>query len=463
MIRGLGVVVLGAIIWFLPVPSGVTVQAWHLFAVFVATIVGFIVKPLPIGAVALISITFCAFVGVLKPAEALSGFSNTVIWLIVAAFVFSVAFKKTGLGRRVAYTVMRAIGGSALKLGYAVVLADLIIAPATASNAARAGGIMFPIVRSLCSAFGSEPGPTARKIGSYLLMVSYQGDGICSASFMTASAANTLVAVLASKALGADISWGLWALAAAVPGIVSILVVPYYIYKAYPPELKNTPEAKQIASDELKKMGPMSWGEKVTTAVFIGMLCLWATSQYNHIDAAIVALAGVAVTLVTKVVDWEDVIGEKHAWDTLIWMGSLIGLADYLSKLGFIPWFAKAVGASLVGVPWELSLVVLVLVYIYAHYGFASIAGHVTAMYVAFASVAVAAGAPLMLSVLILAYASHLCMSLTHYAAGPAPIYFGAGYIPQGTWWKHGFVISVINVIIWLGIGSIWWKVLGLW
>lgn len=463
MVRGLGVVILGAIIWFIPFPAGLTAQAWHLFAIFVATIVGFIVKPLPIGAVALISITFSAFVGVLKPAEALSGFSNTVIWLIVAAFVFSVAFKKTGLGRRVAYTVMRAIGGSALKLGYAVVLADMIIAPATASNAARAGGIMFPIVRSLCSAFGSEPGPTARKIGSYLLMVSYQGDGICSAMFMTASAANTLVVVLAAKALGADISWGLWALGAIVPGIVSFFVIPYYIYKAYPPELKDTPEAKQIAADELQRMGPMSWGEKVTTAVFIGMLALWATSQYNHIDAAIVALAGVAVTLITKVVDWEDVIGEKHAWDTLIWMGSLIGLADYLSKLGFIPWFAKAVGASLVGVPWTLSLLVLVLVYMYAHYGFASIAGHVTAMYVAFASVAVAAGAPLMLSVLILAYASHLCMSLTHYAAGPAPIYFGAGYIPQGTWWKHGFVISVINIVIWLGLGSAWWKVLGLW
>ena len=461
--RGIGVVVLGAVIWFLPAPTGLTPQAWHLFAIFVATIVGFIAKPLPIAAVALISITFSAFTGILKPAEALSGFSNTTIWLIVAAFVFSVCFKKTGLGRRIAYTMMRAIGGSALKLGYSLVLSDLIIAPATASNAARAGGIMFPIVRSLCSALNSEPGPTSRKIGAYLLYTSYQGDGICSAMFMTASAANTLVAVLAAKTLNAEISWGLWALGAIVPGIVSIIVIPYYIYKAFPPEIKNTPEAKEIAAAELNKMGPMVRGEKITTAVFVGMLALWSTGQYNHIDASVVALAGVSITLIFRVVEWKDVLEEKNAWDTMVWMGALLGLADYLSKLGFIPWFAKSVAASIVGVPGIVALLILTLVYVYAHYGFASIAGHVTAMYVAFASVAVAAGAPLMMTVLILAYASHLCMSLTHYAAGPAPIYFGAGYIEQETWWKHGFVISVINMTIWIVLGSIWWKALGLW
>jgi DASS family divalent anion:Na+ symporter len=463
LVRGIGVIVLGAVIWFFPVPEGLTPKAWHLFAIFVATIAGFIAKPLPIAAIALISITFSAFTGILKPAEALSGFSNTVIWLIVAAFVFSVCFKKTGLGRRIAYLMMKAIGGSALKLGYSLVLSDLIIAPATASNAARAGGIMFPIVRSLCSAMGSEPGPTARRIGSYLLFTSYQGDGICSCMFMTASAANTFIAVLAATTLNADLTWGLWALGAIVPGIVSIIVIPYYIYKAYPPEIKNTPEAKTIAAAELKKMGPLSRGEKITIAVFFGMLALWSTGQYNRIDAAIVALAGVSITLMCRVVEWKDVLKEEHTWDTMIWMGALIGLADYLSKLGFVPWFAKSVAASIVGVPGIVALLILTVVYIYAHYGFASIAGHVTAMYIAFASVALAAGAPLMMTVLSLAYASHLCMSLTHYAAGPAPIYFGAGYIEQGEWWKHGFVISVINLIIWIGLGSVWWKVLGLW
>jgi DASS family divalent anion:Na+ symporter len=463
VVKGLGIIGLGAVIWFFPLPEGLTSRGLHLLAIFVATIVGFILKPLPIGAIAFSSITFCALTGTLKPAEALSGFGTSTIWLIVSAFIFSVCFKKSGLGRRVAYTIMRAIGGSSLKLGYAVMLSDLVISPATVSNTARSGAIVFPIVRSLCSALGSEPGPTARRIGSYLMKVSYQCDGITSILFLTASSANLLVVALAVKAFDASMTWGMWALGALVPGVVSLLVLPYFIYLVYPPEIKDTPEAKQLAKDELVKMGPMSRNEKITAFVFLGMLLLWCTSAYNGIDASVVALLGVTVSLIFGVVEWKDVLKDENAWDTLVWMGSLIGLADYLSKLGVIPWFTQSVSASLVGMHGMVVLIILTLVYVYAHYGFASITGHITAMYVAFASLAIAAGSPPILTVFLLGYASTLGMSLTHYAAGMAPIYFGAGYIEQGTWWRIGFMISIVNMVIWLGLGLVWWKVLGWW
>ncbi|WP_312521955.1 anion permease [Anaerospora sp.] len=461
--RGLIVLAIGAAIWFFPVPTGLKPEAWHLVAIFVSTILGFILQPLPIGALAFLSVTFTAFAGVLKPAEALSGFSNGTIWLIVSAFLFAKGFIKTGLGRRIAYLLIHAMGDSTLKLGYTIALSDLIISPATPSNTARAGGILFPIVKSLSSAFQSEPGPSSRKVGAYLMQTAYQVNTITSAMFMTAMAGNPLIALLAAKTLNITISWGLWALAASVPGILSLIIVPYFLYKFYPPEITRTPEAKAIAAQELKQMGPMSLGEKIVASVFVGALLLWSTSQYTSIDATVVAMLAVSVMLLTKVLEWKDVLDEKGAWDTLIWMGALIGLADYLAKLGFIPWFAKAVGASIAGVPWMQAFIVLLVVYMYAHYGFASLVAHITAMYAAFASVAVAAGAPAYLVALALAFMSNLCMSLTHYAAGPAPILFGAGYVDQATWWKLGFIISIINMLIWVGLGSFWWKVLGLW
>ncbi|WP_312562543.1 anion permease [Anaerospora sp.] len=461
--RGLIVLAIGAAIWFFPVPTGLKPEAWHLVAIFVSTILGFILQPLPIGALAFLSVTFTAFAGVLKPAEALSGFSNGTIWLIVSAFLFAKGFIKTGLGRRIAYVLIHAMGDSTLKLGYTIALSDLIISPATPSNTARAGGILFPIVKSLSSAFQSEPGPSSRKVGAYLMQTAYQVNTITSAMFMTAMAGNPLIALLAAKTLNINISWGLWALAASVPGILSLIIVPYFLYKFYPPEITRTPEAKAIAAQELKQMGPMSLGEKIVASVFVGALLLWSTSQYTSIDATVVAMLAVSVMLLTKVLEWKDVLDEKGAWDTLIWMGALIGLADYLAKLGFIPWFAKAVGASIADVPWMQAFIVLLVVYMYAHYGFASLVAHITAMYAAFASVAVAAGAPAYLVALALAFMSNLCMSLTHYAAGPAPILFGAGYVDQATWWKLGFIISIINMLIWVGLGSFWWKVLGLW
>lgn len=462
-VRGLIVCAVGAAIWFSPVPDGLKPAAWKLLAIFVATILGFILQPLPIGSLAFVSVTFTALTGVLKPSEALSGFSNGTIWLIVSAFLFAKGFIKTGLGRRIAYMLIRFMGDSTLKLGYTLVISDFIISPATPSNTARAGGILFPIVKSLSVAFNSEPGPSARRVGAYLVQTAYQGNTITSAMFMTAMAGNPLAAELAAKTLNIEISWGLWATAAIVPGILSLIVVPYFLYRFYPPEITHTPEAKALAAKELDQMGKMSAAEKIVAAVFVGALLLWSTSQYTKLDATVVAMVAVSIMMLTRVLTWPDVLEEKGAWDTLIWMGALIGLAGFLSKLGFIPWFAKVVGASMAGIPWMQAFILLLVIYMYSHYGFASLAAHITAMYAAFASVAVAAGAPAYLVALALAFMSNLCMSLTHYAAGPAPIYFGSGYVDQGTWWKIGFIVSVINMVIWVGIGSFWWKVLGLW
>lgn len=463
LVKALIAIAVGVVIWFLPTPAGLKPQAWHLFAVFVATILGFIFQPLPIGAVAFISITFTALIGLLKPAEVLAGFSNNTMWLIVSAFLFAKGFIKTGLGRRIAYMLMRSIGDSTLKLGYTMVLSDLIISPATPSNTARAGGILFPIVKSLASAFDSEPGPTSRRVGAYLMTTVFQGNAVTSAMFLTACAPNLLAMLLASKTLNINVSWGMWALAAIVPGLISLLAIPYVIYKLYPPEITKTPEAKEIAAREIEKMGPMSGGEKIVAGVFIGALLLWSTSQYTQIDATVVAMLGVSVMFMTHALEWKDAIEEKGAWDTLIWMGSLIALADSLNRLGFIPWFAKSVSGMLVGIAWMPALVILLLAYFYSHYGFASLSAHVTAMYAAFAAVAATAGAPPYLTALSLGFMGSLFGGLTHYATGPAPIYFGAGYVDQGTWWRLGFIVSIVNMISWIGIGAIWWKVIGLW
>jgi DASS family divalent anion:Na+ symporter len=331
------------------------------------------------------------------------------------------------------------------------------------SAAARAGGVLYPIVRGLSSALGSEPGPTARKVGSFLMQTEYHGNAITCAMFMTAMAGNPLIAMLASKTLNIEISWGQWAMAALVPGIISLIVVPYFIYKFDPPELTKLSSAKEMARQELAQMGLMTVGEKIVMTIFIIALLLWSTSQFTKIDATVVAMLGVVVMLFSKVLEWKDVLEEKGAWDTMIWMGSLVTLADFLSKLGFIPWFAKTVAASIVGIPWLPAFGLLLLVYLYSHYAFASLTAHITAMYAAFIAISVAAGAPAYLVALALAFMSNLCMSLTHYGGSTAPIYFGAGYVAQGTWWKVGFMISIVNLVIWVGLGSIWWKLLGLW
>jgi anion transporter len=461
--KGAITVAVGVLIWFLPIPQGLTPQAWHLFALTVAIILGFILSPLPIGAVAFIGITVVALTNTLKIGEVVAGFGNATMWLIVSAFIFSRAFLKTGLGQRIAYCFLKMLGDSTLKVGYALVLSDLVLAPLTPSSGARAGAIMYPIVRGISTALGSEPGATSRKAGAYLIQTVYQCEGILCAMFMTAMAGNILIVDLAKKTANVDITWGTWALAACVPAAICLLLHPWLMYKLFPPEIKDSPEAKAHATKKLEEMGAMSTQERILALTFLIALTLWCTSSINKINATTVAMAAVSVLLLTKVIDWKDMLLESGAWDTLIWMGSLMALAGQLARTGFIPWFAKQAATSMTGITGVSALLLLVVIYMYSHYGFASMTAHISAMYAAFVAVAIAAGAPPYLSALALGFTANLCLAITHYSGTASPMFYGPGFVDLGTWWKLGFIFSVVNLTIWIGVGSIWWKTIGLW
>ena len=456
-------------IWAIPPPVGVESRAWHLLAIFVATIVGIIAKPLPMGAVAMLGITLTAITGTLTINEALSGFGNRVIWLIVIAFFISRGFIKTGLGARIAYLFMARLGKKSLGLAYGMVATDLVLAPAIPSNTARSGGVIFPLLKSVAKSYGSDPKDgTARKIGAFLVKTSFQGTIITSAMFLTAMAANPLAAKLASDmklpdGAGLELSWGIWALAACVPGVISLLVVPWVIYKLYPPEIKETPAASQMAKDRLDEMGPMKATEWVMLGTFILLLFLWIFGKPLKLHSTSAALIGLGVLLVTGALTWKDILDEKEAWNTLVWFSALVMMATYLNELGLIPWFGATIGSSVQGIGWIPAFLVLSLVYFYSHYFFASNTAHVSSMYAPFLVVAIGAGTPPMLAALVLAFFSNLFSSMTHYGTGPAPVLFGSGYVEMGSWWRLGGLVSVINIVIWLGIGGAWWKIIGLW
>jgi DASS family divalent anion:Na+ symporter len=294
-------------------------------------------------------------------------------------------------------------------------------------------------------------------------MVEFQATIITSVLFMTAMAPNPLMVELAQKTANVTLSWGRWTLISCVPTLLSIFFIPYFLYKVFPPEIKATPQASEMAHRELEKMGPWKRTEKTMLVVFLLILVLWATSEWNKIDATIVALIGIGVMLVTKVITWDDILAEKGAWDALIWFGGLVTMAGQLNTLGLIKWFATVMGGVVAGWAWLPALIVLLLVYVYAHYGFASTTAHVTAMFPPFLAVMIGAGAPPYLAAMSLAFFSGIMNGITHYGTGPAPIYFNAGYMDQKTWWLLGLVISFVNIAIFLSIGFAWWKYLGLW
>lgn len=449
-------------IWLLP-HAGFDASAWGLLCLFAATVAGLITRPLPAGALLLIMIAVASAAGLIGIQDALSGFANVTIWLIVVAFIFARGFLQTRLGERIAYTIVKRIGGSPLRLGYAIVLANFVMAPMTPSNTARAGGILFPVTVNVARAFGSEPGPTAALMGAFLMQTLYHGDLVVSAMFLTATAPNPLVAELTRQASGIDVTWTMWAYAAAVPGVVSLALVPYLVYRFCPPVLHDTAAAQRLAAERLHGMGPMTGAERAMIAIFTGVLSLWLTAELHGLSATTVAFIGLASLLLTRVLTWQDILDERGAWDALIWFGGLVMLAAQLEKSGLPKAFATAASGLVSGWSWWWALIVLLIVYVYAHYAFASLVAHVTAMFPAFFAVAVGLGAPPLLAALAYGFMSSLNAAMTHYGTGPAPIIFGAGYVSQGDWWRIGFLMSLVHLAVWLPVGFLWWKVIGLW
>ncbi|AGB81043.1 anion transporter [Serratia sp. FGI94] len=475
-------VVVTLLIWFvIPVPEGVEPNAWQLLALFIGTIIAIIGKAMPIGAVSVVAIALVAVTGVTNPGkpgaalgDALSGFSNPLIWLIGFSIMISLSLNKTGLGGRIGYYFISLFGKKTLGIAYALTLAETTLAPVTPSNTARGGGIIHPIMKSIADSFGSSPGlNTSGKIGRYLALVNYNINPITSAMFITATAPNPLVVSLIAKGThdSVELSWGMWALAALVPGLCSLIVMPLVVYFLYPPEIKSTPDAPDFAKRQLQALGPVTLPEKITLAVFALLLVLWAGIPAMIFGPALAvnpttaALIGLAILLASGVLSWDDILRQKGAWDTVVWFSALVMMATYLGKLGLINWLSQTVGAGIahMGMSWVGGTLLLTLVYLYSHYFFASTTAHVTAMFAAFFAAGVALGAPPALLGLILAFSSSLMMSLTHYATGTAPIIFGSGYSTLGEWWKTGLVMSVVNLLIWLTLGAAWWKWLGYW
>lgn len=463
-LKWLAVIVVGVVIVILPRPDGVTREAWTLLAIFIATIVGSIVQPLTGAAMVLLGVVALALFRAVPIERALAGYADKYVWLVLAAFFISRAMIKTGLGHRIALLFVRMIGRKTLGLGYSLVITDFFLASFIPSTGARSGGIILPIARSVTETYDSRPEDgTEARLGTFLMTMLYQCEVILCATFLTGQASNVIIRSLTAENTNIDLNYTTWFASAIVPSLVSLVVIPLMIYRFFPPEVKETPNAVAFAHDELEKLGPLKSAEKILLAVFVAVVTLWITAIWHGIDSTVIALVGIAALVVSGVLAWRDLTDETHAWEVFIWYGGLVMMAGELGKTNLPTLFAGGVSAMSGGLRWPLALAIIALVFFYAHYAFASITAHVMAMLVPFLLVTVALGAPAGLTVLFLAYFANLSAGLTHYGTTPAPVYFGLGYVTQRRWWTVGLIASIINIVIWSTIGLGWWKLLGWW
>jgi L-tartrate/succinate antiporter len=452
-------VLLGLAVWLVPPPPGLGAPAWRYLGVFVATIAALILEPLPGPVVGLLAVTVAAVLRLVAPTPAeslrwaLAGFSHGTVWLIFAAFMLGLGYEKSGLGRRIALGLVRRLGRRTLGLGYAVALADLVLAPFIPSNTARSGGTIFPIIKGIPALYGSSPDHDPRRVGAYVMWTAFAATGITSSMFLTANAANLFAVGLLERTAGIRVTWGEWAVGFLPVGVLLFLALPALVYAIYPPGMKASEEVPAWAGRELARMGRMTAKELTMAAIAVLALGLWVFAG-PWLDPTAAALVAVGLMLLTRVLDWSDVLADRDAWGMLVWFATLVTLADGLSRAGFLHWFAERTSGALSAIPVAGIVLLFVATFFLAHYMFASLTAHATTLLPVFlATGAAIPGMPLRPLALALCYAVGLMGILTPYATGPAPIYFGSGYIDRKAFWILGAVFGAIYLAALLAVG----------
>lgn len=446
-----------------PVPAGLSPEAWRMFAVYSAAILGLILQPAGVSVVMLVVIAFGSFV--VPMSSLLSGYGNSTVWLVFSAFLITQAFIDTGLGKRVAYWMIKLFGKSSLGLVYGQMITDLLLSPATPSNTARSGGIICPIFKNVAMALGSDAGPTGRKIGSYITLSGYAISMSTSAVFLTACAPNILTAGIAADILKINVGWMQWFVYMSVPALLVCVAVPFIVYKLYPPEIKSIPNYKELAQQGLAELGPMTGKEKALLVLFLLAIIGWSTGSYTKLAATHVALLFFAGASILKLLDWQHVLANKGAWNTFMWYGAIMGFSGVLAKAKFFDWLAGVFGntVSFDGINPVIILFALLVISVLVRYLFASMGAYVAAfMPVLFTVGMLAQVPPVPLFLLLAASSAYGCLT-THYGGAVGPVMFGTGYVAQKDWWTIGAIIAAFNVVVYMTVGMGFWKIIGLW
>ena len=454
LVRGIALAVaLG--IWFAPIPEGLTPKAWHLFAIFGATILSVILTAFPLLTAAMIALAAAVLTGTVAPAKAFGGFANSSVLLVVIAFLVGRGVVKSGLGRRISYMVVRLFGRSTLGLAYSIFFTDAVIAPAFPSNTAR-GGVLFPIVLALSESGGSRPEDgTARRMGAYLMFCGIASLSVSSALWLTATSVNP-IGVEIGGTFGVGASFGKWLLAASVPALTTILLLPLVLYKIFPPEVKETPEAPAAAREALRTMGPMSRDEKVVAVAFALMVTGWILAGTLNLDRTAVAFAGLGALLATSVLTLDDFTREGDTLATFLWLAVLFALSGQLNEMGFMGYVGERLAAGLGGVSWPVAYVALVVLYVLMHYLFVSQSSQVLALFGVFLEVGIRTGVPKEVMAFALLFASSYFSAITPQGGSQNVIFVGAGYNTQGELYRMGAVTTAFNLLVFLVVGTPW-------
>ena len=457
----LSIIAIGILVFFIlssmlsiNVEHSLSYKAITYVVIFFMVITALVIEVLPpslIGLIGVVTIASINIVGTPKEAVswALSGFSNSVIWLIFTAFMLAKGYAKSGLGRRVALLLIKYLGKRTLTLGYAVAAIEFILAPFIPSNTARSAGTICPIIKNIPILYDCTPTRDRRKIGSYLMWVGIASTCVTSTLFLTGLAPNLLAVSIVEKSIGLKINWMSWFKLTAIPFTALLMLVPLLTYIIYPPTVKKSNHIIDWVNDEISKLKSIKRSEVLMMIFSILALCLWLfAGKYLH--STMVAMLVLVLMVLCKVITFDDIINHSSAWSIFIWFATLVALAGGLKTVGFLSWVGDISNYYLHGLKPIYIFISIILIFYIIHYCFASVTAHTTALLPIMITIANNTLPSNMITPLVysLVFSLGIMGILTPYASGPSPIWYGAGYISSREYWKLGLIFGSLFLVV---------------
>ena len=465
--------------------------------------------PLPVTAL-LVPVLVTAFGIYPRLGEALIGFADPVIFLLLAGFMIAEAFQKHGIDRRIALFTMARFGSSPRRLVLAVMVATAVLSMLISNTATTA--MMVPIALGLVGQV-TESDPTANRpvqqggeepsnLHIAMLLGTAYAASLGGVGTLIGTPPNAIVVGQLRELLGVEITFVEW-LAIGLPMVVVTLPIAWYLlaFHLYPPQRQAASNARERARDQLSDLGPLGSGGRRVVAIFVATAGLWLLGGFGFLFSdvlsatwhvtlfggggpsvfgpgghegllyyVLVGLLAVPALVLSGAATWDDLA--TIDWGTLLLLGGGISLANALADTDATRWIADVTIGSLGVVPVVVVLLVLIALTVVV----GELASN-TAMAAILAPILVAVGPSYAgalgtsseMAAVFLAVAGGIAASYGFalpVATPPNAIVFGTGRITRAHMLRAGIVLDVVVILLATGLiavllGTVWPVVLG--
>lgn len=456
-----------AAILLMPTPAGLTAQGQRALAVFWLAFVLWLTTPIPVWLTSMLAIVLLALTGGWDYKQAFYQFGQEVIWLMVAAFIIASALERSGIGKRIAYSMALWFGRSAKMTLLGFIILNIVLAFVVPSTTARAA-IVLPIALLMAQAYGAKPGES--KFGKLLMLQQPIANNLATAMILTATAPQIIAWGFISTLAGVEVPWITWLIAQAPIILITLFLMWLVGLKLWKPEVDKPLGGIDKIREELRKLGPMTREEKTALAIFALVVFLWATDKIQplmfcglKIPYSVAAVIGAILLFMPKIgplKSWKDA---KIPWDLMVFSAGAYAVGMALEDTGAAKWMATALinatGLSQ-GVHPYVAYAILVGIMMYSHIIFSSKTVRTVIFIPLYIILAESLGIPPVMIALPAAFTIAWTISLP-FNCKPNLIYYGTGYFNVTDEFLYGIITCTIGYILYLTIGWAWFNFLG--